>query len=271
MADTPITTGTTPLPLPVDSPNAPSATATATAAAARETSKKASELPPVTTGTSHKYIHRLASAVSRASSTDSLTVLFQSEKLPPGQSITDIDTPALQRIIYEASKERAIRKLGAPGAFIVEAANFAAAACWEPARVGGPHLTDERSLDQRPIFRGFGQDVSALMREHLYPLAERVSGGRYWKLSLMARDPAVEYVPGAVRVVLVPFIERFTSEQNEGGPMPVWIEAGSEHARAIYAHFGFREVGVIKVGDIKTWGMIYTGNIDTKGTDTDVK
>lgn len=44
--------------------------------------------------------------------------------------------------------------------------------------------------------------------------------------------------------------------------MPVWLEAGSEQARAVYAHFGFREVGEINIRGIKTWGMIYTGNID---------
>lgn len=65
-----------------------------------------------------------------------------------------------------------------------------------------------------------------------------------------------------VRAVLVPFIERFTSDQNEGGPMPVWLEAGSERARAIYAHYGFRDAGEMDIKGIKTWGMIYTGNIE---------
>lgn len=57
-------------------------------------------------------------------------------------------------------------------------------------------------------------------------------------------------------------MKRFTSDQNEGGPMPVWLEAGSERARDIYAHFGFRNMGEVQVKEVGTWGMIYTGNID---------
>ncbi|KAI0384815.1 hypothetical protein F5Y04DRAFT_221627 [Hypomontagnella monticulosa] len=244
MADTPITTGTAPL--PVDPPSL---------------QDRAPALPPVTTGTSAHYIRGLASAVSRASATDPLTVAFQTEKLPPGQSAADLDLPALQRIVYNSATTRLDAKLAA-GAFIVEAGGFAAVACWEPGRVGLPHRTAKEDLVERPLFAEFLRKVSDTMQEHLYPIVERVSNGRYWKLSLMARDPGVEYVPGAVRAVLVPFIERFTSNENEGGPMPVWLEAGSEQARAVYAHFGFREVSEMDIRGIKTWGMIYTGNID---------
>ncbi|OTB13506.1 hypothetical protein K445DRAFT_304275 [Daldinia sp. EC12] len=142
-----------------------------------------------------------------------------------------------------------------------------AGACWEPARVGDPQRVDVAARMERPLFRSFADGVEELMRVHLYPIAERVSAGRYWKLSLMARDPAVEYVPGAVRAVMVPFMEKFTSDQNEGGAMPVWLEAGSERARDIYAHFGFREVGEVVTGGVKTWGMIYTGTIDLEKKD----
>lgn len=46
--------------------------------------------------------------------------------------------------------------------------------------------------------------------------------------------------------------------------MPVWLEAGSEQARAIYMHYGFRDVGEMDIQGVKTWGMIYTGNIDVE-------
>ncbi|KAG4218801.1 hypothetical protein PC116_g32719 [Phytophthora cactorum] len=49
--------------------------------------------------------------------------------------------------------------------------------------------------------------------------------------------------------------------------MPVWLEAGSERARDVYAHFGFREVGEVVTGGVKTWGMIYTGTIDLEKKD----
>ncbi|KAI1411275.1 hypothetical protein F5Y13DRAFT_166079 [Hypoxylon sp. FL1857] len=251
MTDTPIAMGTALLPVePAD-----------------VVTEKPRKLPPVTTGTSEYYIQGLAGAVSRASSTDPLSVMFMGEKLPPGQSIADVDLASIQRLVYESALTRLATKL-AGGGFIAEAGSFAAVACWEPGTVGEPYPTDPSVASQRPLFAQFRDGWADVMRRNLYPIAERVSGGRYWKLSLMARDPAVEYVPDAVRAVLVPFIERFTSDQNKGGPMPVWLEAGSDRARAIYAHFGFREVGEVEVRGIKTWGMIYTGGIDIKKGDS---
>ncbi|KAI0130957.1 hypothetical protein F4814DRAFT_404328 [Daldinia grandis] len=254
MADTPITTDTALS--PVELPSTPPATV-------QEPSEPA-VLPEATIGTSERYIQGLASAVSQASATDPLTVLFQGEKLPPGQTTKNVDLATMQRIVYDSAITRLATKLAA-GAFVVEAGGFAAVACWEPARVGDTHHIDVPTVaasGQRPLFKAFVDGATELMHVHLYPIAQRVSAGRYWKLSLMARDPAVEYVPGAVRAVLVPFMERFTSDQNEGGPMPVWLEAGNERARNIYAHLGFREVGEIVTGGIKTWGMMYTGNIN---------
>ncbi|KAI0830427.1 hypothetical protein F5Y06DRAFT_206432 [Hypoxylon sp. FL0890] len=247
MADTPITSGTTLLPAEMSS-----TPTSAVEAVVKDNSRK---LPPVTTGTTEYYIKGLASAVSRASATDPFTILLQGEKLPPGQSITDLDLASIQRMVHDSALTRIATKLKASG-FIVEAGGFATVACWEPGMVGEPYASHSSVLAQRPLFAEFVKGWANLMRRHLYPIAERVSGGRYWKLSLMARDPAVEYVPGAVRAVLVPFIERFTSDQNEDGPMPVWLEAGSDRARAIYAHYGFREVGEVEANGIKTWGMI---------------
>ncbi|KAI0853878.1 hypothetical protein F5Y00DRAFT_269238 [Daldinia vernicosa] len=260
MADTPITTETALFPAELLS---------ISPIIVQEPSKPA-VLPEVTTGTSERYIQGLASAVSRASATDPLTVMFQGEKLPPGQTTKDVDLATMQRIVYDSAITRLTAKIAA-GGFVVEAGGFAAVACWEPGRAGDPHRMDVSTAavsGKRPLFKAFVDRVTELMRVHLYPIAERVSAGRYWKLSLMARDPAVEYVPGAVRAVLVPFMERFTSDQNEGGAMPVWLEAGNERARDIYAHFGFREVGEIITGGVKTWGMIYTGNINVEKIDT---
>ncbi|KAI1106500.1 hypothetical protein F4804DRAFT_31422 [Jackrogersella minutella] len=257
MTDTPVAVGVGLLPL--EPPSSPAITA-------RATEQKPSKLPPVTTGTSEAYIQGLARAVSRASATDPLTVMFETEKLPLGQSAAELDLPALQRIVYKAASTRAKAKV-AGGSFVVEAGGFAAVACWEPGRADQPYHLDAQTAAQKPAFSEFTDKVAEKMRAFLYPVAERVSGGKYWKLSLMARDPGVEYVPGAVRAVLVPFIERFASHQNEGGPMPVWLVAGNAQARAVYAHFGFRDVGEIDVNGIKTWGMVYTGNIDVNMVD----
>lgn len=190
MADTPITTGTGPL--PAEPPTLP---ATAVQAAQRGP-RLPSELPPVTTGTSAHYIHGLAGAASRASATDPLSIMFQGEKLPAGQSIADLDVAAVQRLVYASATSRLATKL-ANGAFVVEAAGFAAVACWEPCAVGAPPRPDVLARAQRPVFADFLAKISALTRQRLDPVAQRVSDGRYWKLSLMARDPAVLYVPGA--------------------------------------------------------------------------
>ncbi|KAI0181631.1 hypothetical protein GGR52DRAFT_46943 [Hypoxylon sp. FL1284] len=254
MTDTPITAATAPLP--------PSEL--------REPSPPAPLLPPVTTGGSARHVAGLVDAVTRASPGDPLNAVFQAEKL--SRDPADVDAPTLRRMAREMAAARIAAKL-ATGAFVAEAAGFAAVACWGPARAPA---TDEDDADEvaraaaggRPVFAGFLGKCAALRRVHLYPVARRVSGGRYWKLNLMARDPEVPYVPGAVRALLVPFMERFTSDQNEGGPMPVWLEAGSEQARAVYAHYGFRDVGEMDIRGIKTWGMIYTGNIDVEKGDS---
>ncbi|OTA98685.1 hypothetical protein M426DRAFT_103911 [Hypoxylon sp. CI-4A] len=266
MTDTPIT-DSAPLPPPADEPT--SSSTSTQAALAKEDSKPPTELPPVTTGSSEYYIQRLADAVARASSSDPLTRAFQIEKLPAGQSEADLDLDAMQQMVRESAVERATAKLAA-GGFIAEAAGFAAVACWEPARSDVAARSESESESERPLFAAFLRGVAEMSRRCLDPVAERVSAGRYWKLSLMARDPEVEYVPGAVRAVLVPFIERFTSDQNEGGPMPVWLEAGSSKSRSVYAHFGFRDAGECIISGVKTWGMIYTGNIDLDKKDNDI-
>lgn len=189
MTDTPITKGTVLLPVGPP-PSTPADAMTATDAETRN-------LPLVTTGTSESYIQGLASAVSRAFAADPLTVMFQSEKPPPGQSVADLDLASIQRMVYEEALSRVTTKLAA-GGFVAEAAGFAAVACWEPRKVAGQLYAPHASvLAQRPLFAWVSGGWADMMRRYLYPVAERVSGGRYWKLSLMARDPAVEYVPGA--------------------------------------------------------------------------
>ena len=219
-------------------------------------------LPPVTTGTSEEYIRGLAQASSRACASDPLNILFESEKLsqplPPGESLHK----TIQQMLYETAVDRLTAKI-ANGAFIVEAGNFAAVACWEPESIHEEPWKDvsiEQVRGHRPIFAEFLEKSDAVKQAHLRPLAEKMSpDGRFWHLSMMARDPSVPYVKGAVRAVLVPFVQRFTSPDADGGPAPVWLEAGSERSRAVDAHLGFSEVGAWEAGGVKNWGMIYVG------------
>lgn len=222
-------------------------------------------LPPVTTGTSEKYIRGLAQASSRASASDPLNILFESEKLPqPLRQGESLSKETIQQMLYETAVKRLTAKI-ANGAFIAEAGNFAAVACWEPESIHEEPRKDVsiehvRASGSRPIFAEFLEKSDAVKQTHLRPLAENMSpDGRFWHLSMMARDPSVPYVKGAVRAVLVPFVQRFTSPDADGGPVPVWLEAGSERSRAVYAHLGFSEAGSWEAGGVKNWGMIYVG------------
>ncbi|RYP76019.1 hypothetical protein DL770_007297 [Monosporascus sp. CRB-9-2] len=228
---------------------------------ARQETASSPALPPVTTGTSEDYLKGLALAVSRASATDPRNLLFQSETLPPDGSIESLSPESIRQMIYDNAMARLAAKIP-HGAFVAEAAGFSAVACWEPESIYEKPRGDmdaEAAKATRPIFAEFLGKLEAVRKKHLWPVAERTSRGRFWHLCLMARDPTVPYVKGAVRALLVPFMKKFTSVDQNEGPIPVWLEAGSEQAKAVYAHFGFREVGVWEVRGIKTWGMIYTG------------
>ncbi|RYP72663.1 hypothetical protein DL769_004405 [Monosporascus sp. CRB-8-3] len=235
-----------------------------TVQSARQETASSLVLPPVTTGTSENYVKGLALAVSRASATDPLNVLFESEKLPSDRSIESLSPECIRQMIYDGAIARLAAKIP-HGAFVAEAAGFSAVACWEPESIYEEPRADmsvEAVRVTRPIFAEFLEKLEAVRKKHLWPVAERMSGGRVWHLCLMARDPTVPYVKGAVRALMVPFMKKFTSVYQEEGLIPVWLEAGNEQARAVYAHFGFREVGVWEVRGIKTWGMIYTGKPD---------
>lgn len=212
-------------------------------------------LPPITAGTSAEYMRRLEEISSRAFAAEPLTIAFASERL----GITEV-TPA---DIACAHATRLATKVAA-GAEIVEAGNWAAAACWEPPGVCAASLTtsaDSAALKSRPVFADFHNQITAAKRKHLGETSY------YWHLSMMARDPS-RTTRGAVRAVLEPYLARARRDR-----VPIWIEAGSARARDVYAYFGFRIVeeiwsGVGKIGasghrqeggpGVPTWLMIYT-------------
>jgi hypothetical protein len=208
-------------------------------------------VPPVTTGTSPEYAKGLEELSGRAFAAEPLTVSFTSEQLgimpiSPAQA-------TLSHAAWIASKLQL-------GAEIVEAGNWAAAACWEPPEAASFKTTITPEMRRsRPVFVGFLEQVAAARRYHMSPDA------RFWHLSAMARDPERKD-KGAVRAVLAPYIAR---AKKDG--VPIWIEASSSRARDIYAYFGFRVVeeiwsGVGKIGSsgypqpggpgVHTWLMI---------------
>lgn len=194
-----------------------------------------SELPskspvPTTASVSQDYQHRLAEIFSRATLQDPLNVLFQREKTGP-------HTPVTSTQLYDGCMAR-IKAKTAAGAFIVEAADFAAVACWQPPQSIVPDIPEERiqeiAREGRPVFAKFQRDLQNARREVFE------GHGQFWSLSLMARDPNRKD-KGAVRAVIEPYVAR---ARREG--IPLWLVAANERARDVYAYFGFRVVKVLK-------------------------
>ena len=150
-----------------------------------------------------------------------------------------------------------------------------------------------RTFSDRPLYTLFNARIEAAKRKHLYPVLwkhasaassdylnqpscsytqaalARLEGQSkhdvrrmYWKLCMTSRDPTVQPpVPGAVRAVIEPYVERWVHE--DGMPV-VWLEAGGPRARDVYGWLGFRTVDEILLGQdekgqpITTWCMMYT-------------
>lgn len=184
---------------------------------------------PTTIGTCHEYQHRISEISARAVLHDPLNNLFQREK-------TGRDVPVTASQLYEGCIARTRTKIAA-GAFIVEAAGFAAVACWEPPESIGPDRSDEVIEEisrEKPIFGRFLKEYEEARREAFGDLR------RFWVLSLMARDPE-RTDKGAVRAVIEPFV----AKAREDG-VPLWLVAGNERARNVYEYFGFRVVKVLR-------------------------
>jgi hypothetical protein len=194
-------------------------------------------------------IPRLARIVATAGITDPFTILTNMEKHRCEAADLTVDELVRGNIIRITTKMQT-------GAIMVSAADYAAVACWQPpqstrlmeAKDGDLSFTDFAS---RPIMRKFFRD-SAHLRRDTFQRRD------YWYLTLMARDPRRERVKGAVRAVLEVGIKW---AEEEGAP--IWLEAGNERARDVYAAFGFRPVGVtwcnemgVEGEGICTWGMV---------------
>lgn len=197
--------------------------------------------PQITSSNSPEYRHRIAEISSRACLSDPLNMLFQCDRLGPSAQVT-------VESIYESTLPRIETKVGL-GSLIVEADNFAAVACWEPpGAVHRNHTNEElEELSKgRPIFATFIGDIEAARKDCLG------EDQKCWQLSLMARDP-LRTSKGAVRAVIEPFVKRAKEEK-----VPLWLVAGNERARDVYAYFGFEVVKVVYLGEekVRTWCMV---------------
>lgn len=184
--------------------------------------------PQITTSTSEEYRHRLADISSRATALDPLNILFERDKV--GGAPVAVELSAM----YKSSLRRLDVKVAA-GAVIVEAGNFAAAACWQPPCAVPDHLTEVEIVQmekERPAFADFVRQSQSIQKSHLG------TKQKPWLLTLMARDPNRKD-KGAVRAVIEPLMHKAKQEGE-----PLWLIAGNQRARDVYEYLGFREVQV---------------------------
>ncbi|KAH6718511.1 hypothetical protein BKA61DRAFT_670932 [Leptodontidium sp. MPI-SDFR-AT-0119] len=208
-------------------------------AAPRDESQLSSK-PQITSSNAPEYRHKLADISSRASFSDSLNSVFQSERVGPSSPVKVED-------LYETTLFRIETKVRL-GSQIVEADSFAAVACWEPPGAVHPNHSVEELAElamKRPIYAEFVRDIEAARTESL-------GEQKCWQLSLMARDPS-RTSKGAVRAILEPYVERAKNDK-----VPLWCIAGNERARDVYSYFGFKVVKVVESGPdkVKTWCMV---------------
>lgn len=204
---------------------------------------------PTTVHTSieQTLIARFATVNAAAGLSDPFTLLTNAEKHAiPVSSIT-------HEHLHAGNCARIRQKLS-DGAIMVEAGDFAAVACWEP-----PASTAKiEASDGDLLFPAFAQ--RPMMHSYVHQSAtwrrKALRGRDYWHLSLMARDPRRRDVKGAVRSVLEAGI---WWAKFEG--VPIWLEAGNQRAREVYAAFGFMELGVTWHGkegaQVPIWMMIW--------------
>ncbi|KAH7390093.1 hypothetical protein BKA64DRAFT_678359 [Cadophora sp. MPI-SDFR-AT-0126] len=194
----------------------------------------------ITSSNTPEYRHKLADISSRATFSDSLNSLFQTERVGPASQLKLQD-------LYDATLFRIETKVRL-GSQIVEADNFAAVACWEPPGAVHPNHSS-KELDElglkRPVYSTFIRDIETARRECL-------GEQKCWQLSLMARDP-LRTSKGAVRAIIEPYVKRAEEEK-----VPIWCVAGNERARDVYAYFGFKVVEVVYSGPdrVQTWCMV---------------
>ncbi|KAJ1324863.1 hypothetical protein MN608_09568 [Microdochium nivale] len=227
----------------------------------------------VTRGSSDDYLVRAALATARASTDYAFTILMEKEKISHATSIPISQVTIEPSDIIESARVAALSRLRKKvtwGSFVVEAGGFAAISCWEPRSIlddeytSGQAVLIESMRTTRPLFAEFLDKEGELQREFLEPAVRRMrpQDGRFWNMSLVARDPTVPRVPGAVRAVIAPLMDECCSRETEGGAVPIWLVAGGQKARDMYEHFGFRDVGCMYIEDLPLWAMLYTAGLD---------
>lgn len=204
------------------------------------------ELPKTTVGTSMEYVEKMASALAHAMLPNPVwRVLITGDTNGKGEEVSEEKLlPA-----YHAVVKDFLTSGVNSGAFIAEAGDFAACAAWWPP---GSHEEPKRSSDTSELARktsieAFEMEVDKIRTELIWSK----HGQEFWSLGLLGRDPRMTAVPGAVRAVLQPSMDRAAVEGK-----PVWLATTSPHARDIYLHLGWQLVRTVEFGGHNEWCMI---------------
>lgn len=204
--------------------------------------------PNTTTGTSESYIQQMATVVSHAILPSPIWRVFIREgpyNLPNTASNDD------RQQEYHALIEQYLLPGVAAGAQIIEAGDFSACAAWWPPGSHRPPQapTNDQSEDgtEEMLMSAFERQIDQVRNEHVWSKY----GQEYWYLGLLGRDPRKLAVPGAVRAVLRPYIERAAREGK-----PIWLTTTNPRARDIYVHLGWAVVKEVVVREWRQWCMI---------------
>lgn len=204
------------------------------------------ELPRVTISSSMEYVEKMSWALAHAMLPNPVwRVLIKGDTDGKGEEESEEKLlPSYHAVI----KDFLTAGVNA-GAFIAESGDFAAFAAWCPP---GSHeapktSSDTPDLDKEISIDGLEQEVDKVRDELIWSK----HGQEFWWLRLLGRDPRKSAVPGAVRAVLQPSMDRAAAEGN-----PIWLATTSPHARDIYLHMGWQLVRTVEFGGHNEWCMI---------------
>ena len=229
--------------------NTPIATALSSLTLTQEHQISKQDVPKMTIGTSDEYIEKTASLVSHAMLPNVIWRLFFSREETDGMSSAVSQGNRLQ--VYHSVVKQFLLSGIVSGAFIAEAGDFSACASWWPPGSHQPPK-DVRGLVENErqgetLSAAFEREIENVKANQIWSRC----GQDFWHLGLLARDPRNTAVAGAVRAVLLPFINKAAVESR-----PIWLATTSEHARDIYLHYGWQVVAQVTIQGHTQWCMI---------------
>ena len=152
--------------------------------------------------------------------------LVELDNVPPPYPSPQLDSARRRRMFANRLEEQA-----KDGAVQVEAGDWSAVASWEAPDFPYKPASGELGLLRSEWF----QRVMDCKARHL--------GGPAWHLGFLARNPDKPVVPGAIRAVLQPFIDK-----AQAAELPCWLEATNPRAVKVYERFGFKVVEELVFG-----------------------